>query len=225
MNKLNLKHILLEVVLLVGSLFLAMKFNDWAIERRLNKRRDIALKNIHSEIERNLENLQTQGDNEDFHKITQAITPYLEIEEGDKKVLLEAQVEEMQTLRDSFPESLLVSDSTALSEGRFSYEVDIDVGGFNYAQLGDIAWEATKIGNLIDRIDFECIEGLLELYQLQESYLKYQEKYVEVLIDQDLAGIFNQFTVLHQFYEVLIEAYEEIMEGEMECMKEASKEQ
>ena len=83
----------------------------------------------------------------------------------------------------------------------------------------------TKIGNLIDRIDFECIEGLLELYQLQESYLKYQEKYVEVLIDQDLAGIFNQFTVLHQFYEVLIEAYEEIVEGEMECMKEASKEQ
>ena len=91
-----------------------------------------------------MENLQTQGDNEDFHKITQAITPYLEIEEGDKKVLLEAQVEEMQTLRDSFPESLLVSDSTALSEGRFSYEVDIDVGGFNYAQLGDIAWEAHK---------------------------------------------------------------------------------
>ncbi len=224
MKKLNLKHILLEVVLLVGSLFLAMKFNDWAIERRLNKRRDIALKNIHSEIERNLENLQTQGDNEDFHKITQSITPYLEIEEGDKKVLLEAQVEEMQNLRDSFPESIIIYDSTALSGNRYAYEVEIDVGGFNYAQLGDIAWEATKIGNLIDRIDFECIEGLLELYQLQESYLKYQEKYVEVLIDQDLAGIFNQFAVLHQFYEVLIEAYEEIVEGEMECMKEASKE-
>ncbi|MEM6632499.1 MAG: hypothetical protein AAF694_22705 [Bacteroidota bacterium] len=217
MKQLNWKFLLVEVLFLVGGLFLAMKVDEWSTNRRLNKRRAIALKNIRLEIERNKEDLETQGDNEEYYEIVVAIAPYLEIEDDQKDIYVEASQTEVQSLRDSFPEGLSFPDSSRATGGRYQYDVEIDVGGFNYVQLGDIAWEATKIGNLIDRIEFECVEDLLALYKMQERFLEHQERYIETLIEEDFTKMFNQFMVLHEFGNVLKETYEETLDSYEKC--------
>ena len=219
MKQINWTYLLIEVTLLVGGLFLAMQLDQWATANKISQRKDKALKNIRAELERNKDELETSGNNEDFYTVLQGVYPFIDMEEGAKELRLKATLDEMNTLRDSFPENLVVSDSIKITGTQYHYTTGINVGGFNYVQLGDIAWEAAKFGNLIDQIEFECIEELLEVYKMQETYLQYQEKYIEVLIEDDVSKILNQFSVLYEFWKALGDTYEETLDNFEICME------
>lgn len=220
MKQLNWKFLLIEVLFLVGGLFLAMKVDEWSTNRRLNARKDVALKNIRSEIERNMEELKTQGDNEEYYEIIEALAPFIVPDQKSNKLFLELTQKEVNALRDSFPESLITADSSQVINDTYRYQFSVDVGGFNYVQLGDIAWEATKIGNLIDRMEFECIEELLNLYKMQETFLGHQERYIELYVEENRMLLINQFLILHQFGEALQETYEGTLEIYGKCTGE-----
>ena len=219
MKQINWTYLLIEVVMLVGGLFLAMKLDQWATEDKLSQRKDIALQNIRAELELNREELNTSGNNEDFYVVLEGIAPYLDLATGSKALQLKAAPAEMKTLRDSFPESLTIADSTRISGTQYHYTVEINVGGFNYVHLGNIAWEATKFGNLIDQIEFECIEKLLEVYKMQEIYLEYQDRYIEVFVEEDMAKILNQFSILYEFWKALNDTYETALDDYEICME------
>ena len=225
MKQLNWKYLLIEVLFLVVGLFLAMKVDEWSTNRRLNKRKNIALENIRSEIERNKEELETQGDNEDYYKILEGLVPFLIPGPESRELFVEATLAEASSLRDSFPEGLVLMDSTKGEGDTYRYTFAIEVGGFNYVQLGDIAWEATKIGNLIDRMEFECVEELLSLYKMQETFLGHQERYIELYVEENRIMLVNQFMILHQFGEALKETYEETLEIYGKCTGEKVEEQ
>ncbi len=128
------------------------------------------MENIISEVDVNNKELLKSA--EANQKTIEFLTKAIELYDSDDKISTKPKY--IKQLQRNFPNRLIINDSSKV-KGENTYDISIKYI-INSAELSEIAWETTKINNLVSQFEFECTKQIIAVYNLQEQFMYEQRK-------------------------------------------------
>ncbi len=87
----------------------------------------------------------------------------------------------------------------------------------NSAELSEIAWETTKINNLVSQFKFECTKQIIAVYNLQEQFMYEQRKLNDLMLDGDINQLLDRMKRLMKLKGVLLDRYKNLQNNIKNC--------
>ncbi len=210
-KKINWKHIISEIFLIVIGISIAIGLNNWNSNRKILKEKSVALENIKNEIDENKKELTMSA--EENQKTIAFLTKAIELYNSKDEIIVKPNV--VRQLQIDFPERLMINDSTRVDD-EYTYSIDIKYI-INSAELNEIAWETTKINNLVSQFEFVCTKQIIAVYGLQEQYMYEQRKLNDVMLDGDIDQLLTRMKRLMKLKDVLLKRYDNLKNNLMNC--------
>lgn len=175
------------VVTLTATLigvFAALYLNEWMSGKKQRDQKEIATQNVLSEISSNHEKLSVAAER---HRDMVGILNFLNDHSDDESSLV-ASPDSMQVFQQKFPGTIMVEDSTLVSEGMYRYSADVNLG-FSLPQheISTIAWRTLKSSGIGPDFEFECLMFLEGLYNLTDEVIGQNKVFLEYMTgDRDM---------------------------------------
>ena len=214
LKSLNWKYIFGEVILIFLGINLAIWFNDWNTDRKINDSKEIAIDKIEEEIRNNIEELvRARQINTNIPGAVSAMTNM----RSDNYQGTVATVAEMAAFRTSFPNFFQPSDSTLLEAGIYRYEGDTMIN-LELAELTEIAWETTKDMGIASEFGFDCLYQLENMYNVQRLVQKEINNSAEALQQSDIERLLRVLEFINQLDAQLERDYNRVLENLRICL-------
>ncbi len=214
LKSLNWKYIFGEVILIFLGINLAIWFNDWNTDRKINNSKEIAIDKIEEEIRNNIEELvRARQINTNIPGAVSAMTNM----RSDNYQGTVATVEEMAAFRTSFPNFFQPSDSTLLEPGIYRYEGDTMIN-LELAELTEIAWETTKDMGIASEFGFDCLYQLENMYNVQRLVQKEINNSAEALQKSDIERLLRVLEFINQLDAQLERDYNRVLDNLRICL-------
>ncbi len=210
-RKIKWKYIISEIILIVIGISIAIGLNNWNSNRKTLIEKRVALENIKSEVDDNNKELLKSA--EVNQKTIEFLTKAIELYDSDDKIV--AVPKYVNQLQKNFPERLIVNDSTKM-KGEYTYDISIKYI-INSAELSEIAWETTKINNLVSQFEFVCTKQIIAVYNLQEQFMYEQQKLNDLMLTGNINQLLDRMKRLMKLKEVLLVRYENLRNNFNNC--------
>ncbi len=190
-----------EIFLIVIGISIAIGLNNWNSSRKILNEKNIALENINNEIDENIAEISKSA--EENQKTIDFLSIAIELYNSEGEIVKPPS--EIHQLKNNYPNRLIIND---LSTDNNDITRDLEIKYIiNSAELNKIAWETTKINNLVSQFDFVHVKQIIAVYGLQEQYMYEQRKLNDLMFDGDLDQILTRMKRLIKLKEVLLERY------------------
>ncbi len=194
------------------GVFLALYLDNLNSTLKTKERKEVSLQNIYDELVNNeLELSDSMGN----VKVKNFLDAIIEIDPNISGSTTSKSAH-INVLKKRYPELLGVRDSTHVKEDQYLYKLDYQME-FELHAIKNIAWETSKMSNITNEFDYDCLQELVEVYSLQELYLEEQQKVLGYVINQDLIKINRVLYLLQQLRAQLLESIREAKEAVQDC--------
>lgn len=200
---LNWRYIVGEIILIFVGINLAIWFNNWNASRKADTEKEAAITKITEELKSNQQELEAALNNYSF-----MISAYYAFDSlyDEQEQAISCTPRQMAQLRNAYLDFFLPTDSTALGNGRYSYDGSSNVY-IELPDLSEIAWETARSVNISNRFTFNCLYELETLYSLQRRVQKEVDKASDALQQQDMEKFIQILQFLKQLADPLQERY------------------
>lgn len=213
LTSLNWKYVLGEVILIFLGINLAIWFNNWNSNNKLNADKRMALTALKEEVGENRKELL---DARATNARTLAALEELSEVYIDQARTLDRYPEEMAVLKQRFASYFAVQDSIALPDGRFAYQVEAGVN-MELPELSDIAWRTAQSLNVAGKLDYQCLYELERIYKLQTQVTEGMDRALTALEVRNMEHLTNVLHFVVQVDTLLIVDYGELLLKLEEC--------
>ncbi len=196
------------LVTMIGVL-LALFFENMIQEFNLKSNKQISIQNIKQEIIDNIESVETEKNNDSLMAFFKDLLKQNDV--FSKTITIHQ--DSMMHFQKKHEVFFEIKNKKAAKGGAFTYELN-----FNYhislIQVSDIAWQTALLRKSAIEIDYECLQGLVYIYDMQKRFVVQQDKLLDAMISRQEEKVFHTLGVVQQlktqFLEILKEAQEEI---------------
>ena len=214
LKSMNWKYIVGEVLLIFLGITMAIWFDNWNSQRKIDERKKEAVVKIREEIEENLaELIDARDKNKD---IAPSIAAFQAMVSPAYPGTV-ATPSQMRTFQKSFPGFFTLVDSIAKGQGLYSYGGDTFIN-LELAALSDIAWETTRDLGIANDLGFECLYDLETMYNIQRLVQLEIDKSSEALQNQEIERLLRVLEFIRQLDSQLERSYRSMLENMDICM-------
>ncbi|MGB5204356.1 MAG: hypothetical protein WBN63_09225 [Eudoraea sp.] len=213
-NLLNWKYILGEILLIFFGISLAIWFNNWNEDSKINTNKKIALDKIEDEIQNNLGELRAAR--EVNTKIPKAIANYKEfVLKGDGYAVSE--ISKMQDFQKEYPGFFQIKDSVRINDTVYRYLGDTKIN-IELTELSEIAWETSRHMGIANEFGYECLYELENMYNIQRLVQNEINKAAEALQNQEIDRLIRILGFISQLDEQLESDYNSMLGHITDCL-------
>lgn len=213
-EKLNLKYILREILLLFIGINLAIWFNNWNASKKINEEKKVAIIKITEEIENNKIEIDSVLNNS--HRVINAYRDFKNFYDGNTTAI-NAHPKELKSLNKKYPDFFKVKDSIAVDNGLYHYRgvtrINLEV-----PTLTEIAWKTTTTLNVTNEFNYECLYELESLYNLQRRVQIEINKSADAMQQGKLEELMVILEFINQLGSQLQNDYESIKVNILNCI-------
>lgn len=184
----------------------AFILDNWKESNRTNSMKEVALKNIKSEIEDNLEEVSSHKDNLD--SLEHVFRRFATLRNSEGQLITTP--EQLARFQNEFPNFLTKEDSIPVENGKYNYSSSTKIN-LNLLSPKSISWDTTKELDILQEFSYECLYELEEVYSLQKVMMVEFEKILETLQSDNSEKLLNHISVLIQLESQIIPQYEELL--------------
>lgn len=192
---------------------LAIWFNDWNDNRKLDQKKQIAIAKIEEEIKNNLQEI-VRARKENQH-IPGSIEAYKDLHSRLNGGIV-VSPKQMAIYQKKYPVFYRIKDSIPQENGRFRYEGDTFIN-LELAALSEIAWETTKDMGIANELGFDCLYELENMYNVQRMVAQEILKSAEALQTSDIERLLRVMEFIRQLDVQLEEDYNRVLEKIPNC--------
>jgi hypothetical protein len=193
---------------------LAIWFNNWNEDSKINTNKKIALDKIEDEIENNLEELRAAR--EVNNKVPKAIASYKElILKGNGHAVSE--ISQMQDFQKEYSGFFQIKDSVRINDSVYRYLGDSKVN-IELTELSEIAWETSRNMGIANEFGYECLYELENMYNIQRLVQNEINKAAEALQNQDIDRLIRILGFVSQLDEQLEMDYNSMLGHITDCL-------
>ncbi|MFC2147816.1 hypothetical protein [Eudoraea sp.] len=213
-NLLNWKYILGEILLIFFGISLAIWFNNWNEDSKINTNKKIALDKIEDEIQNNLGELRAAR--EVNTKIPKAIANYKEfVLKGDGYAVSE--ISKMQDFQKEYSGFFQIKDSVRINDTVYRYLGDTKIN-IELTELSEIAWETSRHMGIANEFGYECLYELENMYNIQRLVQNEINKAAEALQNQEIDRLIRILGFISQLDEQLESDYNSMLGHITDCL-------
>ena len=153
------------------GVLLAFYLNNLSSRSKIEHRKQVSIENINKELLNNKSELMDS-------KINDQLIFFLnKINDIDSEIsnVLSTSVSSMNYIKKTYPDYMEIVDSTIIDRSINTYNVKYRFE-LNLKDLQNIAWEAAKMSNILNEIDYDCLQQLVRIYSLQDIFNQEQQK-------------------------------------------------
>ncbi len=214
LKSMNWKYIVGEVLLIFLGITMAIWFDNWNSQQKIDQRKEEAVVKIREEIEQNLAELTDARDkNSDIAPAIMAFRGL--VSPGYKGTVTTP--EKMHAYLNSFPGFFTLKDSVYKREGLYGYEGETFIN-LELAALSDIAWETTKELDIANDLGFECLYDLETMYNVQQLVQVEIDKSSEALQNQEIDRMLRILEFMRQLGAQLEQSYQAMLGNMDVCL-------
>lgn len=210
----NFKYVVGEVLLIFIGINLAIWFNNWNESIKSNNNKELVVKTVKEEINKNLNEL-TRALGVNLHT-AEAFSEFKgHYGQSSDEVL--ATPEQLQVLLEKYPSFFRIKDSILIGENQFKYlgETFIDL---ELAELSGIAWKTAQSLNISNEFSYDCLYKLESMYNLQANVKDGFDKVANALGEQqDMIKMVRWLHIVDQLGKQLADDYREVLATIDDC--------
>lgn len=200
----NVKYFTLEVALIFIGLTLAIWFNNWNENRKINTTKDIVLSKIRSEINNNYHEIKDNIQHLDT--IIKTFNDFKKI--SGFKNTFEATKEELNTFQRRNPNFYKIEKSKKLNDDKlFLFHGSITLH-FEITNLKFIAFETAKSTNILSEIRYDCLYELEDLYSQKYRIYRNFNRATELLQEGDFEKLIQNLKLITLLQNQVLQYYE-----------------
>ncbi|MEP2935789.1 MAG: hypothetical protein ABJM06_14750 [Gilvibacter sp.] len=175
------------------GVLLAFYLNN--LNNRLNiaSSKQVVLENLNNEITSNKVTLNDPNDNQRLIDFLQTVS---EIDD-DISNELTTSIQKMNELKLNYPEFIEIKDSVDFGSNLFTYKVSYKLE-LNFNDLQKISWETSKMSDVINELNYNCLEALNEIYFRQGIYTNQQQKTLEYFVNAEHKKLLKALNIIEQ---------------------------
>ena len=186
------------------GILLALYLNNLNIKWNTEKEKNIAIENLELELSNNAEELSANETND-------SLLVFLnKIKEINSDILSEfkASSRDINLIAKEYPHFIKIIDSTKIDEKQYTYAVAYE---FEFAldDLQNVAWETSKMSNITNEFDYDCLNSLVRTYDLQQLYVVQQQKLLDYFINSEHNKLHQAISINQQLRIQLLNEIEE----------------
>ncbi|MCP5064533.1 MAG: hypothetical protein GY936_19015 [Ignavibacteriae bacterium] len=201
LKKIDWRYMISEIFLIVIGISIAIGLNNWNSNRKLLNEKNVALENIFNEIDENIAEISKSA--EENQNTIDFLSIAIGLYNSEGKIVVLPSV--IHQLKNDYPNRLIINDSSMINN-ECAYDLEIKYV-INSAELNKIAWETTKVNNLVSQFEFLRVKQIIAVYGLQEQYMYEQRKLNDLMFDGNLDQLLTRMKRLMKLKEVLLERY------------------
>ncbi|MBV1923360.1 MAG: hypothetical protein KUG68_04940 [Flavobacteriaceae bacterium] len=181
------------------GVLLAFYLNNLNDHLKIESSKQVVIENLNNEIANNKLTLNDPSDNKKLINFLQRVR---EIDEEISNELTTS-IHEMSELKINFPAFIEINDSIDLSANLFKYNVSYRLE-LNFNDLQKISWETSKMSDVINELNYDCLEALNEIYYRQGIYTSQQQKTLEYFVNAEHKKLLKALRIIEQLKAQLI---------------------
>lgn len=213
-EKLNLKYIFREIVLIFIGISLAIWFNNWNTSIQSNQNKEIVIKRVKEEIKSNLEELIKARE---VNRITtESYSEYVKFY-GDNSNEVITTPNQMNILQNEYPSFFKLKDSIEIGDNIYKYKGGTFIN-LELVELTEIAWKTAQSLSMANEFSYDCLYELESMYNLQTKVMNGFDKIANALGDnEDIKKIIRWLEIVSQLEIQLEQNYRNTLEEIEKC--------
>ena len=182
------------------GVLLAFYLNDLSSRATIENRKQVSIKNLTSEMIDNESELVDSNDNEKL------IAFLREIRAIDEKIpnRIITSFKTIAKLRSKHPDFMEIKDSSRIDVDHYEYNVSYKFE-LSLDNLQNIAWETSKMSGITNEMKYDCLQTLVEVYTLQEIYIKEQQKILNYFVNAEHNKLLSSLLIMQQLESQLLD--------------------
>lgn len=213
-DKLNLKYVFREIVLIFIGISLAIWFNNWNTSIQSNQNKEIVIKRVKQEIQSNLEELieAREVNRHIIESYSEYVTFY-----GDTSNEVITTPTQMNILQKRYPSFFKLIDSIEIGDNKYKYKGGTFIN-LELVELTEIAWKTAQSLSIANEFSYDCLYELESMYNLQTKVKNGFDKIANALGDnEDIKQIIRLLEIVNQLEVQLEQDYRKILEEIEKC--------
>ena len=213
-DKLNLKYVFREIVLIFIGISLAIWFNNWNTSIQSNQNKEIVIKRVKEEIKSNLEELIKARE---VNRITtESYSEYVKFY-GDNSNEVITTPNQMNILQNEYPSFFKLKDSIEIGDNIYKYKGGTFIN-LELVELTEIAWKTAQSLSMANEFSYDCLYELESMYNLQTKVMNGFDKIANALGDnEDIKKIIRWLEIVSQLEIQLEQNYRNTLEEIEKC--------
>lgn len=210
----NFKYVIGEVLLIFIGINLAIWFNNWNESIKSNNNKELVVKTVKEEINKNLKELTRALE---INQRTAAAFAEFKGYYGQSSDEVLATPDQLQMLLKNHPNFFRIKDSILVEGTRFKYlgQTFIDL---ELAELSGIAWKTAQSLNISNEFSYDCLYKLESMYNLQANVKDGFDKIANALGEQqDMPKMVRWLNIVDQLGNQLTDDYREVLATIDDC--------
>lgn len=194
------------------GVLLAFYLNDLSTRSKIEDRKQVSIQNITNELMNNKTELTDSENNE---RLIEFLTKVRDINDEIPNELITT-IGFMNTLSKNYSDFMVIQDSIKIDETNYEYDIAYR---FNLIldDLQNIAWEAFKMSDITNELDYSCLQILVKIYSLQEIYINEQQKILDYFVNAEHTKLLGALQITKQLEHQLLNATREGLEEITNC--------
>jgi len=194
------------------GVLLAFYLNNISSNSKIESRKQISIQNLNTEISKNKSELIDSNDNE------RLIGFLSEIREIDNEIPndLTLSTKAMIKLKNKYSGFIEIRDSTIIQNDNYRYNVAYKFE-LNLDDLQNIAWETSKMSDITNEFNYDCLQALVKIYSLQEIFINEQQEILSYFVNAEHNKLLSALRIVQQLKTQLVNVMAEGQNQIMNC--------
>lgn len=213
-EKLNLKYVFREILLIFIGISLAISFNNWNSSLQSSRNKKIVIERVMEEIQANLKELLRAK--EVNQRATEGYYEYSKYYGKNSNEVI-ATLDQMRRLQIQYPSYFKLKDSIQIDDQKWKYSggtyLDLEL-----VELTEIAWKTAQSLSVANEFNYDCLYELESTYNLQSKVKNGFDRVANALGDnEDIRQIIRWLQIVNQLEIQLEKDYNDILLKLEEC--------
>ena len=194
------------------GVLLAFYLNNLNERSKIENRKQISVQNLKKELANNKSELLNADNNDQLIDFLNAIKRI----DATIPNTLSTSPSLMNELLTKYSDFIIIRDSIVIDEDQFEYHLNYKLN-FELEELQNIAWETSKMSDVTNELDYNCLQILVKTYALQEIFTQEQQKVLNHFVNEEHIKVWGTILIVQQLKEQLLDAIIEAQEKVKDC--------
>ena len=181
------------------GVLLAFYLNNLSSRYRIEERKEISINNIQTELRNNKIELTDSANNK---RLIEFLTKVEEIDDEIPNELITS-IKSMSKIKKNFSDFIIIKDSIGTDQDKYKYQLAYKFD-LVLEDLQNIAWEAFKMSDITNELDYSCLQILVKIYSLQDIYIKEQQKILDYFVKAEHSELLGSLKIVQQLKSQLL---------------------
>lgn len=194
------------------GVLLAFYLNNLNERSKIENRKQISVQNLKKELANNKAELLNAENNDQLIEFLNVIK---RIDATIPNTLTTSSAV-MNELRTKYSDFILINKSIPIADDQYEYQLNYKLT-FELEELQNIAWETSKMSDVTNEFDYNCLQILVKTYALQEVYIQEQQKVLNHFVNSEHIKVWGTLLIVEQLKKQLLDSLSEAQEKVKNC--------